>query len=108
RIGPPGSDSLADHLLRLRDEFRIERLGNLIESVPVGVVRSLHRSTMTGPATLMMPNLVPGPLDLGRKRVVSDQTVLLQCRKDCRPRLAEFVVVEFHQPIVLRVEAACN
>lgn len=96
---------LVDHTLELRNQFHVEMLGQLVRTVPVRVVRSHHRSTVSGPSTFVMPKFEPDPIDLvGKRRVVLPEW--LGQFYQVSARFGVLFIIEIDQPIILKVETA--
>ena len=109
--------NLIDHLLillrhivlcskfhQLGDEFEVEVMGNVIHAMPMGVIRSLHGSTVTGATSLMMPELPPMPTEVGMKGRAVNQTIFFRHAVHHLSRLGKLFIIGNNQGIKLGVE----
>src|ERR1035438_2918334 len=87
-----------------RNEFRVERLGDLVEAVPLCVIRAHHCRAHPGAPPLMMPKLIIGPFDLFIERGLRQLIGGIQLIHDRFGWLGKLLVVEIDCVLVLLIE----
>src|SRR5271166_648262 len=90
--------------LSFGNEFRVESLGNLVEAVPLCVVRAHHCRAHPSAPSLVMPELIVGPFDLFIERCLRQLISGIELVHDRFGWFGKLLVVEIDRVLVLLIE----
>ena len=97
-------DFLITYVTRFRNELEVEIVRHIVNAVPPGIVGTHHSRPHTGPATFMMPEFPILPLEIiGEGGLILQKPLALHHLDDVGGGPGEFIIVQFHQRIILEI-----
>ena len=77
-ISLPVFDRVFQDLARLGHKMHVEFVSDFVHAMPMGIIRSHHRGTVTGTASFVMPKFKPCPFDLFVELLLGDEPIRLE------------------------------